>query len=60
MLFKIKAFNEHRQFFIKDEGLDMLFKSKKLAEEFMYCIRGIYWNIFQLNLEVTDENGNKC
>ncbi len=59
MLYKIRAYNEHRAFFLREDYKDIIYHEKRQAINFKLCLAGVYDRCYDLTLEVTDEHGNK-
>jgi len=53
-MYKIKAYNEHREFFLKNMNSDILYKQKRQAIEFCLSLTGLYNALYDLKLIVID------
>ena len=52
IMYKIRAFNEHVSFFLKNGYNDITYKHKRQALEFIGSIQGLYEFFYNLKLEV--------
>ena len=52
MFYKFKAYNEHKSFFLKNEGKDIFYTSKSEARQFYHSILGIFTELLGYNLDI--------
>jgi hypothetical protein len=52
MIYKFKAYNEHKSFFIKNGGIDIFYTSKQEARQFYYSILGIFTELLGYKLQI--------
>ena len=50
-MYKIKAYNEHREFFLKNMNSDILYKQERQAIEFCLSLAGLYDALYDLKLK---------
>jgi len=53
-MYKIKAYNEHREFFLKNMNSDILYEQKREAIEFCLCLEKLYNALYGLKFIIID------